>query len=56
MKDDPKVGGPSPADVLPAKLLLSSESTLPILLTASTPAAAAAAAMAEGGMLFIEGD
>ncbi len=56
MKEDPKVGGPRPADELPAKLLLSLESVLPMLLTASMPAAAAAAAMAAGGMLLMEGD
>lgn len=56
MKEEPNVGGPRPADELPAKLLLSSESMLPKLLTESAPAAAAAAAMAEGGMLLMEGD
>ena len=55
MKDEPKVGGPKPVDdELPANLMLSSESKL--LLTLSRLAAAAAAAIAEGGMLLIEGD
>ena len=52
--DDPKVGGPSPADELPAGM--SSDSKLLTLVRVSMPAAAAAAAMAEGGTLLIEGD
>ena len=55
-KDDPKVGGPSPAVELPARMPLSSGSRLLMLLTASMPAAAAAAAIADGGTLLMEGD